>query len=62
MRIQMPWFMPMGLATGLAGTQIARHLFRAGGKRHWLEAWFVSALTWFPLIVWLLIQFPFVSR
>lgn len=62
MRIQMPWFLPMGLAAGLVGIQTARHLFRAGGRRHSWEAWFVSALCWFPLFVWLLIQFPFLSR
>lgn len=62
MRIQMPWFPPFGLLTGAAGVQTARHLVRAGGQRHRIEAFFLVIMSWFPLLVWCLVQFPGLSR
>lgn len=62
MRVQMPWFPPMGLLTGFGGAAIARHLAKAGGSRHRRETWFILALTWFPMLVWLLIQWPFLEK
>ena len=62
MRVQMPWFPPLGLLTGLGGTGIARHLLQTPGHRHRRDAWFVLALTWFPLLVWALVQFPFLEK
>ncbi|HEX9081336.1 MAG TPA: hypothetical protein VF768_03600 [Holophagaceae bacterium] len=62
MRFQMPWFPPFGLLAGLGGTGIARHLVQTGGRRHRREAGFILALTWFPLLVWFLVQFPFVEK
>ncbi len=62
MRFQMPWFPPFGLLSGLGGTAVARHLVQTGGRRHRWEAWFVLALTWFPLLVWCLVQCPFVEK
>ncbi|GLH69731.1 hypothetical protein GETHPA_12640 [Geothrix rubra] len=62
MRIQMPWFPPVGLLTGIGGATVARHLVHAGGRRHRLEAGFILALTWFPTLIWLLVQLPFLAR
>jgi hypothetical protein len=62
MRIQMPWFPPLGFLAGAAGVQTARHLFRAGGPRHRIEAFLLVLMSWFPLFVWCLVQLPGVSR
>lgn len=62
MRVQMPWFPPLGVLSGLGGTQMARHFFHVGGRRQWLEAGFALVLGWFPLLVWLLIQFLFLEK
>jgi len=56
MTLQMLWFLPVGVATGLSGIPIARHLVHQGGARHRAEARFLLVLTWLPLAVWLLNQ------
>lgn len=56
MALRMLWFLPAGVAAGLYGIPVARHLFHQGGPRHRTEAWFVMALSWFPLLLWLLNQ------
>jgi hypothetical protein len=58
----MIWFLPFGAATGAGGVSIARHLLRQGGSRHRMEAWFILALTWFPLAIWLMNQLFNFSR
>lgn len=56
MALRMLWFLPVGVATGLSGIPIGRHLLRQGGDQHRAEAWFIVILTWSPLAVWLLNQ------
>ncbi len=62
MRFQMPWFPLLGLFSGLGGTTVARHLVQSGVRRHRREAWLVLALTWFPMLLWILVQLPFVEK
>jgi hypothetical protein len=59
---RMIWFLPLGLASGWSGIPVIRHLLRQGGPRHRSEAWFVLALTWLPLAVWLVNQLIDCSR
>jgi hypothetical protein len=54
----MPWFLPLGIAVGVAGTRIAMRARRAirstkqdGG---W---WLLPLLSWLPLACWILAQF-----
>ena len=61
MRIQMPWFPPLGLLTALFGSRTARMHAKDGG-RHGVESFVLLALAWFPMLVWLLVQIPFMEK
>ena len=57
MAIRMLWFLPVGVLTGLGGTNLSRHLRRLGERRYLADARLVLFLAWLPLIAWLLNQF-----
>ena len=54
----MPWFLPLGIVVGVAGTRTASRTRRSikSGKQEggW---WLLPLLSWFPLVCWLLAQF-----
>jgi hypothetical protein len=53
----MPWFIPVGVLIGLAGTQTAvksRHAMKAKKDRAW---WLLLVLAWLPSFCWILAQF-----
>jgi hypothetical protein len=56
MAIRMLWFLPVGLLTGLGGTNLSHYLIRQGERRHKVDARLVLILAWLPLIAWLLNQ------
>ncbi len=56
MAIRMLWFLPVGVLTGLGGTNLSRYLLRQGGSLHRLEIRFLLVLSWLPLAAWLLNQ------
>jgi hypothetical protein len=56
--MMMPWFIPLGLGVGLAGTRTAlhsRHQFRASRQEGSL--WLLLVLSWLPIFCWLAAQF-----
>lgn len=60
MAIRMFWFLPLGVLTGLGGTNLSQHFRRQGGNRHHADARLVLTLSWLPMAAWLLNQiFPF---
>jgi hypothetical protein len=56
MAIRMLWFLPVGILTGLGGTNLCQYLRRKGERRYLADARLVLVLAWLPLIAWLLNQ------
>jgi hypothetical protein len=53
----MPWFLPVGLLVGVAGTRTtikSRRLKGGAWDRDW---WLLPLLSWLPFVCWLTAQF-----
>lgn len=55
--MMMPWFIPLGLGIGLAGTRTsiqARHHLAGRQEASW---WLLAVLSWLPFFCWFVAQF-----
>jgi len=54
----MPWFLPLGVLVGLAGTRTTLRARRSRGGTAWEKDWWLLlALSWLPAFCWLMAQF-----
>jgi len=55
--MSMPWFFPLAIVIGLAGTQTTlrnRHAAKTRKERTW---WLLLVMAWLPVACWVLSQF-----
>jgi len=62
MNLPMPWFIPIGLGVGLAGTRTAILFRRIWGEGRRIEIIALVLMAWVPILIWLIAGFAGIAE